>query len=156
LEDPTSDVHTSSVEEIYEDPDFQKYDFTRFKANFKNLKDGIAAKNAAVQFDQQSFDSEKELFPRNPSTVRGHLFWNGSYAEAMLAEDIKANRINHMTPKLARAERPDYEAFPLEVFRNHFYKEISKQRQEVYWQVKRNRHGRKQHEKEEQQLKQIK
>jgi hypothetical protein len=59
-------------------PTFQKYDFTRLKANFKNLKDGIAVKNAAVQFDQQLFDSEKELFPRNPSTVRGHLFWNGS------------------------------------------------------------------------------
>lgn len=60
----------------------------------------------------------------------------------LLKQDVKEGRTDTLLPHQVVALRPDvYGAFPLDVFRNHLYKERSKQIQEVYWQQKRNKKG---------------
>jgi hypothetical protein len=53
---------------------------------------------------------------------------------------------NRLKPKDLWETREEYKAFPLDVFRNHKYREERKQKEKVYWQKKRNDKARKTHE----------
>jgi hypothetical protein len=148
LKDPLSYVHTMPVAEIYNgDELFKQYRWDRFKDNFKRLKTSVDTERLAVEFDQLAFDEEKVALPRNPTT-RGHPFWDGHPAQALMKDDVKNRRLEGLKPKAVYEldERPEYREFPLSVLRNHLNKEKSKQIQSVYWQATRNQKGRTDHD----------
>jgi hypothetical protein len=112
-----------------------------------DLADILTSQTADIKSDKLSFEKQTKTFPRNPTTNRGTPFWDGSEAKNLLREDLKNNAaIKNMNPMALYATRDEYKRFPKDVFRNHLYKEISKQRQDVFWQAKRNDEGRKQRE----------
>jgi hypothetical protein len=150
LWDESSWIHQSTcIEEVYEaEPLFKLYPLKNFKTNFKNLKVSIQEEKDAIRFDQVAFESESELFPRNPTTKAGNPFWDRHEAQRLMAEDVKAGRTLQMKPSVLRESRSEYQEFPLAILRNHKYQEERKEREGVYWQKKRNDRARKKHERD--------
>lgn len=143
LNDSTSIAHTKTVPELHQlEPLFRQYPLNNFQTNYRNLKKTIVQAKECAAFDQGAYEKEKANYPRNPLTVRGHPFWDGSAAQTLLAVDVREGRTDGLSPIEAYQLRPlQYGIFPLHVFRNHLYKERSKQLQDVYWQQKRNKKG---------------
>jgi hypothetical protein len=154
LSDESSWIHTiARVEEVHAtEPLFQLYPLKNFKTNFKNLKDSIRQESDAVKFDEMAFSKEKELFPRNPLTKSGNLFWDRHDAQRLMAEDVKEGRTLDIKPSALQATRAEYQDFPLDILRGHKYQQERKEREGVFWQKKRNDKARKKHEKEARQL----
>lgn len=149
LQDETSYVHsgTSTIEAIHGgDPMFAVYPLKNFKTNFRNLKNTIQSTKSAVRFDQLSLEKEKEMFPRNALTARGYPFWDTHPCRTLLETDLKQGRIDNMTPFQVWNSNDQYKAFPLKVFRNNLNRMKRSEKEAVYWQVKRNRKGQKEHE----------
>lgn len=156
LADESSWVHQASIEEVHErEPIFKQYPLKDFKRNYKNLIKRIQEEKACIAFDQSALNKEKELFPRNPTTVRGNPFWDGHIAQTLLAEDVKSGRSSTMKPSELRESRVEYQDFPLPIFRPHVYQEQRKVREGVYWQKKRNDKARKKHEADAEKLRQA-
>jgi hypothetical protein len=63
-----------------------------------------------------------------------------------MKNDIKQGNISGMKPKAVWESRPEYQEFELPTLRNHIYREKTKQTQKPYWQMKRNKNGRQQHD----------
>jgi hypothetical protein len=149
LLDDASYVHAAGmdIQAIYDsDPRFKQYRFANFKTNFVNLMKKVELEKAANQFDQAAFDKEKEKFARPGLTQRGYKFWNGHAARDLMKLDVTEKRTD-MKPSELQKTRPEYGEFPLAVFRRHKYQEEKKQRENVFWQKKRNDMARKRHEK---------
>jgi hypothetical protein len=149
LSDEASYIHAFGmhVDKIYySEPLFMQYKIESFRTNYRNLAAKVKADKAMVNFDQMGFDKEREKFPRNDKNDRGYLVWDQHRAQSLMKEDVKEKRSQGMKPKDLRETRDEYKAFPLDVFRQHKYQEERKQREMVYWQVKRNKKARQNHE----------
>jgi hypothetical protein len=131
---------------------YLQYDWTLFKNNYRNLRSSILTKRNAVKFDQEAFEKEQAAFPRNQLTKRGNPFWDTSDAKRILLVELKDDNIgpiiSNMKPKEVHERHPEYKLFDLDVFRNHLYHEKSNLKQNVFWQVKRNRKARSRHERD--------
>jgi hypothetical protein len=148
LTDESSWIHALSAdaEQIHQsDPLFKRYPLKNFKTNFKNMKEAIKVEKSAIAFDQRALEQEKQAFARNPITERGYYFWDRHPAQQLMAEDVKAGRTFDKKPRDLQRERPEFQEFPLSVFRGHKYQEERKVKEGVYWQKKRNDTARKKH-----------
>jgi hypothetical protein len=149
LLDSSSWIQILEVEEIHRsEPLFLQYPLRSFKTNYKNLMKAVQLEKAAVEFDEEAVISDMTRFPRNAMTERGNPFWHGDNAQMLLAEDVKNGLSLNGKPSELRDSRAEYGEFPFAVFRNHLYQEERKAREKLFWQKKRNDKGRKQHEKE--------
>ena len=72
----------------------------------------------------------------------GRLFsyrrrWQGTQAEAFLKADISQNLQVNQKPKELWVTRPEYKAYPLNVFRDHIQQELRARRERPYWMARR-------------------
>jgi hypothetical protein len=132
------------------DPDFQRYPEHLFKPNCARLKETIKTESNAINFEEAAFTKEQKSFPRNAMTSRGEPFWDTHEAKRLLEADVKAGK--KLKPKDLRDTRDDYKSFSLPVFTKHVHQEQSRQLATVAWQHRRNKQGRKRHDKEVKQL----
>jgi hypothetical protein len=86
--------------------------------------------------------------PVAATTPQGYPRWDGSDAQRLLRHDIDKKRNEEYTPSQLRDKRPEYQAFPLKVFRDHIQQELRSRREKGYWL---NRKARKEKEKKKKQ-----
>ncbi len=147
LQDPSSWVHILSEEQVHASDDlFKKYPLRNFKVNFNTLKKAVELEQGAIQFDKLALEADNERHPRKTLTERGYNYWDRHPAQRLLADDVKAGITTHLKPTELQKTRPEFQEFPLAVFRGHKYQEERKMREGVYWQKKRNDKARKDHE----------
>jgi len=100
------------------------------------------AERGASSFDEAAYKRELVAFPRNPTTDRGYLRWDGHKAQKQLESDVKTDCLNGKDPKEIHAMTDrEYSAFPLSIFRKHLYQEQRKLRVAVALQHRRNKKG---------------
>jgi hypothetical protein len=82
LLDDSSWIQLCTTKEIWNDePLFKQYKWENFRNNFNSMKTSIEQEQSCVKFDEAAFEKEKAMFPRNVTTERGYLFWNGHAAD---------------------------------------------------------------------------
>lgn len=150
LLDPDSYVHGMPATHIYYTNDlFKKYKKNRFATNYNNLKKKIESERRAILSDQIAFDADKTVFPRNSRTNKGVLFWDVHPSRKILIDQLKNNELIDKTPKQVQAgSNGIYKHWPEKMFANFFYREKRRLKENIFWQAKRNRDGRKAHERE--------
>jgi hypothetical protein len=112
-----TDVVYNSQEE------FQQYNIRSFKTNLRNLIAGLKLKEERAFFDNAAIEHHLLHFPRPQLTNRNYPFWDTSSAMTLLAEDINEGLHQQMTPSQLRNTQPEYQEFPLDVFRRHIHQE---------------------------------
>ena len=115
-------------EELYHlSPDlFGQYRFDRFKENSKNLKKKITEDREMNAFQEAALVHDRQMFPKNSNTHWGYGRWDQAEAKTQLRADVKNNLHKSMKPKDLRQSKIEvYGQFPLDVFRNHIYQELS-------------------------------
>lgn len=146
LMDESSWVQLCTPEQIHEsDDDFKQYPLVRFKVNFNTLKSSIELERTIVAFDDKAVKEHQQKFPRNATTERGYKFWNKHPAEKRLQEAVKLGATSNRKPSSVQQDHPDFQEFPLPVFRTHLYQEQRKKKESPFWQKKRNEKAHKAH-----------
>ena len=149
LLDEDSYVHGMPSTHIYfSNPLFEQYDKSNFASNFNALKNKTKRNKSAILFDQQAFDQERHHFSRNATTYKGEPFWDTSKAKPLIISELKSGIHKGKTPAEIRLTKDEYKEFSKGSWRNYYNIEKRRLREEVFWQAKRNRKGRQQHEKE--------
>ena len=114
-------------------PLFQKYDMGNFKTNLKNLINSIAENKEAVKCDEGWLLHDQSIIQRREGTPRVYPRWDLHQAKSLLRKDIQQKLHEKIKPELLRMTRPEYQEFPLNIFRKHIYQEDVAQRGRSYW-----------------------
>ena len=119
---------------FYSKPEFQEYDFDRFKDNLDNLREAIELHQDRADDDASHLAHDHLLRGDPPAqTAKGYPRWEGSDAEKLLKADVDAGRHLAMEPSELHAFREEYEEFPLKVFRDHIQQETRSRTTSSYW-----------------------
>ena len=147
-EDPG--VSSKTLDKIHDKYDlFRPYKIENFRANFRSLKKTIDKNAAAVLFDQQAFDKDSMNYPKEVLLKAGYPRWNHpqNCVKKLLENDMEEGGIYSsnadMKPKELHALRPEYQQFPIKVFRDRLFREHRKQTETPFWVHKRNKRMRK-------------
>jgi hypothetical protein len=118
-------------------PEYEPYGLVKFRTNLKNLRDGIKKNHAKADSNSATLAHERRMHPPLTQTSRGYPRWDGSDAERFIKEDTDAGLTNSMKPSDLRGTRLEYQAFPLQVFRNHIHKDKRAGCESGYWMKER-------------------
>jgi hypothetical protein len=133
-----------SAKEVYNDARggrkalYAPYDFKNFSTNLRNLRKSISELQGLAIEDGVALERQLLLYPPSNVDPRGYPRWDNSQAKASLEKDVDeilAGTLERKKPAVMHASREEYLLFPLTVFRNHFYKEISDRNESTYWEL---------------------
>lgn len=121
-------------------------DFKRYYDNMKELTDKLKVRH---EHYSDVMDRHFNVWKRaGPKTSRQEFHWNDHHASNLLQNDVKAGVVDTMSKEKLWKSRQEYGDFSRRTFTKHVYQEESKQRGGTYWQAKRNRKGRKTHDRD--------
>ena len=146
--DRKSGVHHMLKEDIWKShKSFQDYPLQDFEKYVNDIKEKTNARSKLILEEEEAFDNYVVTNPRREVTNRNIPFWDTHPANKLLENDIEDGTASRMvTKKDLWLSRVEYQAFPLNVFRDHFYQERRKQLAGPYWQHKRNLVAQKEHD----------
>ena len=117
---------------------YHKFPFIRFKANLINLRAAIQKNRIETQEDKVTLRNTLNQRPlRAEIHPPPYPKWDDSAAQNLLLVDIQSGTTLEMKPAVLWRTRPEYQDFPLNVFRNHIYKETTKPLAKAYWEHQR-------------------
>ena len=115
--------------------EFKSFKYTNFRTNLNNLrKDFIERKQRSV-FDENALKNDRQIVQRGTQTQRGYPFWPQADASKLLASDLKEGRraASSIEATSLYTTWPEYQVFPIAVFRDHVHQELRSQRERPYW-----------------------
>ena len=121
-------VHENTREE------YKAVEWERFNSNAKRLIKRIKKDKARADVDNAGCQHDMSLYTFAQFIPKE---WHGSTAEALLKQDVKGGLHKHFKPKELWKQRPEYQQFNLNIFRNHIYQESCSQVEAAYWLVKK-------------------
>jgi len=140
LLDPTSNVHSISVEEVHRSNDQYKL-YPNFPKYYRALQLHIEEEKMQVIADDIAAADQMKQNPRHRLNKRGYPHWDTHIAKILLERDI-ANKVHEkMSPQQLRMTRDAYKEFPPRVFGQQVQAEKTKQRAAKFWALKRNKEG---------------
>jgi hypothetical protein len=97
-----------------------------FGGRLRSLRKQFIGKHDRAALDSDALENDRELFPENfaNDAGRGYPKWGPSAAKELLKTDIDDGLHKTMTPMQLHQSCPEYEEFPLHVFRNHIYQDV--------------------------------
>ena len=121
--------------------EYKQYKYDRFRSNLNNLRASVKKHQARADSDSADLEHDMRLHPPVTVNPRGCQRWEGSDAERLLKEDrvkVRAGLVEARKPRELHQSRPEFQAFPLTVFRDHIYQEDRDVRARSYWLNKSN------------------
>lgn len=114
---PTKEIFTSR-------PEYAATGYKLFSSRLSTLRKIVRKDLNRAEDDQAAFDNFRANNTIHTHTARGYPEWDGSEAQAQLKLDINAGLHEELEPSELWALRPEFDDFPLKVFRDHIYQEI--------------------------------
>ena len=128
-------IGNQTTSELYHsNEEFQRFTRRNFCSNFSNLQRKLETNEENAIIDAELIKHDRKLHPRGENTVAGYPFWDTSAARLLLESD-KTTKTN-IKPKDLWMSRPEYQEFPLTVFRCHVHDIKRKSKANAYWEQK--------------------
>jgi hypothetical protein len=112
---------------------FKQFKYANFRTNLNNLRKDFIDRRKRSAFDEAALKNDRQLVQRGTQTHRGYPFWPETEASKLLEIDLKEGKHRQMKPAALYTTRPEYQVFPLDVFRDHVHQELRSQRERPYW-----------------------
>jgi len=112
-------------------------EYAPFKENFakylKSLLEIVAREKKYADMASKALENDRRIHPPS-NDPRGYPVFQGSEAEKRLKEDIDNGLHEQYKPIQLHQLREEYQAWPLDVFRNHIHQELRARIERPYWQ----------------------
>lgn len=117
---------TMPLQDIYLlDPEFAKYDYTKFSSRLGAIRKKIKELNDRSIDDLAAFELYKQHHKPSLFSHKGYIQWQGSTAQEFLWEDMEKGLHKTMKPQELWNTRDEYkDEFPLHAFRSKLEQEI--------------------------------
>jgi hypothetical protein len=118
--------------------EYSEFKYENFRTNLKSLRDAVATSIVRMQNDSLFFGHDKSVMMYEVQNEARSILWIESLAPLLLKQDINKGLHNRLTPSELYASRIEYQAFPLQVFRNHTYQEVDTRSKRAHRYAKKN------------------
>jgi hypothetical protein len=120
-------------------PAFSDVVFDQFKPRLKDHPLAATKSTHLAIQEQQYFEHDRRLYPRQSHNERGELVFDMHPAKLLLREDMKSNLhiTTYKTPAQLQASRAEYKLFKANKFAEHIRQEIKLQKYFNYLTLKR-------------------
>jgi hypothetical protein len=133
-------IGNQTPSELYDSNDeFKKFPRRNFIANMSKLQQKLEINESNARIDGEAIEHDRKLHPRGEKTAAGYPFWDTSAAKTLLETELSCITTNKMKPIDLWMSRPEYQEFPLKVFRCHVNNMKRKTKASAYWENKNNR-----------------
>lgn len=122
----TDDMDWGDV--FWQRPEYAATTHRLFRGRLESLRKQISFASRRAAADEAALAHDCRLFPAQAQNYRGEPRWDGSAAQSWLTIDVKAGKHEQLEPKQLHQMRLAYKEFPLDVFREHIYQEVRKQK----------------------------
>lgn len=112
-------------------PEYQPFE-AKFAEYLTNLLEKVAEEQAFADLGSQALANDLRLHPP-ANDPRGYPIFGGSEAERLLKQDMDNDLHKQFKPRELHVQREEYQAWPLEVFRNHIHQELRTRIEGRYW-----------------------
>ena len=132
--DPTeNDLKPKQLfEQRYKDLDIFKIkdygDATKFSSRLRGVHDQIKKSYERADRDFRAFIHDRQIHPQPLLDHRGCPLWNTSKAKELLCRDMDLGKHKRFKPMVLWYARPEFQEYPLEVFRKHIHQEAKKRK----------------------------
>ena len=110
-----------------------------FKRNFLHLRNNLKNKAETALKDTTLLLSDLNLHTvEQGNRLTVYPRWSGSVAEAELKKDIEDKLHEVFKPKDLWMRRISFQAYPLDIFRKHYFQVIYSKKGKSYWQNRSN------------------
>ena len=99
-----------------------EYD-SAFVRRLAGVRDDHLKKLDRCEDDLQAYLIAKQNHPTPELNSRGEPQWNGSEAQALLADIVKKGQHKSVAPSALHSSRPEFQVYGLRTFRDHIYQE---------------------------------
>jgi len=115
--------------------EYKRYAFKNFSTNLRNLRKAIKTGQEKADSDNAALTHDRLIHSVGSETAKGcgYARWEGSDAEWFLKEDVDVRKHKNIAPRDLHKTRPEYQAFPLKVFRDHVHQETHSRLTKAYW-----------------------
>lgn len=118
-----------------DDPEQFRLFVSRLRAARKSVAEGIQRS----VLESAALESDREKNPPSLFNQRNEPRWQGSNAETQLKADIASNKHLQLKPQQLHQTHPDYQLFPLNVFRGHIHQEVKLQKFRLQYGNRKNK-----------------
>lgn len=122
----TDDMDANIVYKMHEE--YSPYKFANFKTNLANLRESINRNKERMKIDCMAYGQDRELLLQlrsaNPPDLPPYPLWHKHPSKKLLKKDITDGKHIGVKPQQLWQSRPQYQEFPLKIFRKHIYQEI--------------------------------
>ena len=112
---------------------YHKFEYTNFQCNLRNLRSAINRSRIAAHEDEIAMRTTFQRWGREPGN-EPYPAWHESEAKELLLDDIASGATEGLKPAEVHQLRPEYQDYPLKVFRDHLIKEKKKPTIRAYWE----------------------
>jgi len=141
IKDGTVDATMHPAQVFIMRPEFSEFDYDFFAKRLETLQESLGELKTLAHIDARALAHDLALGMRKNS--KPYPLWQGSCAERLLKEDLDDGLDLIMKPEKLKGKRPEYDPWPLDVFRNHIHQELRARKERPYWL------GRRKHKEEE-------
>ena len=116
-------------------PEYKPYVYERFRDNLRALRAKVKEDKERAAFEIDALAHDRSIHPIPEAAYPGAAYprWKGSEAERKLKIAMDQGMDEEMMPQELYEIDVDFQAFPLEVFRNHIYQERRSRVEGQYW-----------------------
>ena len=109
----------------------------QFLLRLRDHQKQVAIKKQCSSREEIALRHDLAMHPPLCRNALGRPFWNGSDAQNFLEQDVFNRVYERMHVGLLYLSRPEYQEFPMRLFRHHLYQEIKRQKFICYLEMKR-------------------
>jgi DNA-binding NtrC family response regulator len=127
--------HEMKAAEVYNMHEgiYHRFEYVNFQNNLRNLRNAIHRSKIAAHEDEIAFRTTLQRWRQEPETEE-YPPSHESEAKELLLEDIASGELEGLKPAQVHQLRPEYQEYPLTVFRDHLIKETKKPTVKAYWE----------------------
>jgi hypothetical protein len=115
----------------------EKVVYSQFEQRFKDHRKQISSKKLRSMHEMEAFRHHRSLHPQQTHDNKGRPIFDVHPAKPLLQEDVRMKRHLGMSPMALKATRQEYQDFDLDIFRQHIYQEVRRQKFIYFLNVKR-------------------
>jgi hypothetical protein len=112
---------------------YHKFEYVNFQSNLRNLRSAINSSRIAAHEDEIALRTTFQRWRHEPGEEQ-YPAWHKSDAKELLLEDIASGATEGLKPAEVHQLRPEYQDYPLKVFRDHLIKETKNPLVKAYWE----------------------
>ena len=129
------EVYLTYLKHLPEFAPFQDYTALKFSGKIGPARKRATRKSDRAAEDLSYYEHDRAIFPAPLTDTKGYPMWQKSTAQEKLRKalrEVEGGKREYKKPRFLYLEEPEWQEYPLEIFRKRIYQELKFERRAAW------------------------